>query len=214
MKLREYLPQIRQAVETVLADLHVEHDASQNLRNELAGLTAATRAEYERVESVARFSEALGEIDDDPLLATAMHWDTYFGVDKDRYYKDRELQRVTDVLAAKEVSLSALAGSVLQFAKQGIALQYGRNRTNCPPGRTIGTQSLSEVIWQGRNQALHWEDGQFSTAVEVCFTKLGNEIDRKLADYRTRNLAFDVVALVLGWRTFPDMERDLLTLDP
>lgn len=210
MKLRDYLPEIHHAVETVIADLHSEHDRAVDLRAGVARLTEATRAGYAQAEAVARFSD---ELDDDPLLATAIHWDTYFGVDKKRYYKDQELQELTNSLAAKEISLSALAGSLLQYAKQGIALQYGRQKHGCPAGRSIGSQPLSEVIWQARNQAIHWEDGTFTPPVENCFNKLAAEVDPAFGDFKNRNLAYNVVTS-LGWRTFADLERDLLSLDP
>lgn len=210
MRLRDYLPQIHHAVETVIADLHSEHDHVAKLRESVARLTEATHAGYAQAEAVAQFSD---EWDDDPMLATAIHWDTYFGVDKDRYYKDQELQRLTNSLAAKEISLSALAGSLLQYAKQGIALQYGRQKHGCPAGRSIGSQPLAEVIWQARNQAIHWEDGTFTPPVENCFTKLAAEVNPVFGDYKIRNLAYDVV-VTFGWRTFSDLERDLLSLDP
>ncbi|NDV13426.1 hypothetical protein [Crenobacter caeni] len=210
MRLRDYLPQIHHAVETVIADLHSEHDHVANLRESVARLTEATHAGYAQAEAVAKFSD---EWDDDPMLATAIHWDTYFGVDKDRYHKDQELQQLTNLLAAKEISLSALAGSLLQYAKQGIALQYGRQKHGCPAGRNIGSQSLAEVIWQARNQALHWEDGTFTLPVENCFNKLATEVNPVFGDYKLRNLAYDAV-VTFGWRTFSDLERDLLSLDP
>lgn len=210
MRLKDYLPEIRHAVETVIVDLHREHDHVSELREQVEVLTAATHAGYAQSESIAMISDVF---DDDPLLATAIHWDTYFGVDKERYYKDQELRKLTDSLAAKELSTSALAGSLLQFAKQGISLQYGRQKTACPIGRNIGSQGIAEVIWQGRNQALHWEDGAFSKPVQDCFTALAAEIDPVFGDYANRCFAFDIVCL-LGWKTFVDLERDLLLLDP
>lgn len=210
MRLRAYLPEIRHAVETVIADLHSEHDRVTDLRARVERLVAATQAGYAQSEAVAMNSELF---DDDPMLATAIHWDTYFGVDKERYYKDAELRSLTDSLAAKELSTSALAGSLLQYAKQGISLQYGRQKTGCPAGRNIGSQAISEIIWQARNQALHWEDGSFSQSVQDCFLKLAAEVDPIFAGYTGRCFAFDVVGL-LGWRSFADLERDLLLLDP
>lgn len=210
MRLRDYLPEIRTAAETVIADLHREHDHASELRAQVTQLTQATHIGYAQADAVAQMTD---EWDDDPMLATAIHWDTYFGVDKERYYKDQELQRVTDSLAARELSVGALAGSLLQFAKQGIALQYGRNKKGCPSGRNLGSQGVSEVIWQARNQASHWEDGVFSTLVNECFDKLATEVDPRFADYKVRNLAYDVVSM-LDWREFADFETDLLSLDP
>ncbi len=118
-----------------------------------------------------------------------------------------ELQAVLDV---RKFSTDALSGSALQNGKQGIALVHGR-RGPFPDGRIIGTQSLSNIIWQSRNQALHWEDGSFTPPVNDCFEALANDIDPKFRDFKTRNMSSDVVTL-LGWKEFADFERDMLLL--
>jgi hypothetical protein len=73
------------------------------------------------------------------------------------------------------------------------------------------SQQLSEVIWQARNQALHWEDRSFNAAVNSCFNKLASEVDQVFSDYVTRSMALDVIK-VLGWHALADFEGDLLTL--
>jgi hypothetical protein len=79
-------------------------------------------------------------------------------------------------------------------------------------GKTVGSsQQLSEVIWQARNQALHWEAQNFHPPVVACFTALASEVDQVFNDFRTRNMALDVIDM-LGWRTIDDFERDLLSV--
>ena len=101
---------------------------------------------------------------------------------------------------------------MLQYAKQGIALRFGRERTGIADGRLVGGVAIHEIIWQGRNQALHWEDGTFSRAVENCFQQLAANVDATFHDYPRRNMAFDILQ-VLGWREFSDFERDMLSLE-
>ena len=83
-------------------------------------LTAATEDGYRRVEFLAMNPEL-----DDDGLGTAIHWDTYFGPDKERYYKAAEVDDATQKLDAHMFSIAALAGSLLQFAKQGIDILHG-----------------------------------------------------------------------------------------
>ncbi len=117
-----------------------------------------------------------------------------------------------ELISTRAFSRAAQSASLLQYGKQGISLVYGKP-SNCPDGRLIGTQSLRDVIWQGRNHALHWEEGNPKAAVEDCFQKLAADFDPGFADYATRNLAFAVVE-VLGWTSFDAFKADMLTLQP
>jgi hypothetical protein len=65
-------------------------------------------------------------------------------------------------------------------------------------------------IWQGRNQAIHWDEGHFHPPVENCFNILVGQ-DARYSDYRTRNCAFDIIDL-LGWRTVQAFVADLESL--
>jgi hypothetical protein len=117
------------------------------------------------------------------------------------------MQRESFALA--QFSIQATAGALLQFAKQSISLVYSKPE-NAQGGGKIGVLSRGEVIWQARNQALHWEDGKFSPRVVACFTELA-KIDPVFANYNKRSLAFEVVRL-LGWKEKADFESDLLSL--
>lgn len=67
------------------------------------------------------------------------------------------------------------------------------------------------MIWQARNQSLHWEDGSFRPPVVACFTALASEVDQVFSNFRARNMAFDVIEM-LGWRTIGAFETDLLSV--
>jgi len=81
----------------------------------------------------------------------------------------------------------------------------------CPAGRAINSETLKNVIWQGRNQSIHWDEGKFNTAVQNCFQALATNVDPKFSQLTTRSLAFDIVQL-LEWKEFADFERDILSL--
>lgn len=87
----------------------------------------------------------------------------------------------------------------------------GSDISAVPNGRQIGSQHLKSVIWQGRNQAQHWEEGSFGEAVRTCFAVLEADIDREFGQFTSRNMAFDVLQ-ALGWVEVADFERDMRSL--
>ena len=192
MKIPDYLPEIRHAVETVVAEIHREHDVLAKTRAELGVLTTATDYGYRQAEFLAMNPDL-----DDEGLGTAIHWDTYFGVDKDRCYKKEEYEQVAQRVAARQFSVAALSGSLLQYGKQGISLHYGKKHAGCPDGRIVAGIPLHEIIWQGRNQALHWENSSFHDPTTKCFEHLANG-DPIFSQFKCRSLAFEIIVL-LGW---------------
>ena len=205
MNISDYLNEIQHAVEIIICEIYREYDEVEALKKELEKLNEATDVGYRRAEFLALNPEL-----DDEGLGTAAYFDTYFGPDKERFYKPVEIDNATLKLKVHQFSNQALSGSILQYAKQGISLQYGSNNS-CPSGRLIDGQELKEIIWQGRNQSLHWEEGTFRKPVEQCFKYLANHSDPIFNDYTSRNMAFDVVEL-LGWKTFNDFSKDMKLL--
>lgn len=206
MKISDYLAEISHAVETVVAAIYREHEALSEARNELARLTMETDDGYRRADFLAMNPDLDGD-----GLGTAVHWDTYFGVDKNRYHKNLEQEQLVQRMEARQFSTAALSGSLLQFGKQGISLHYGDMRTGCPEGRIVAGIPLAELIWQARNQALHWEDGSFRKPTTKCFEALSNNVDPVFAMFKERSLAFEVVEL-LGWNGVAAFVVDLKLL--
>jgi hypothetical protein len=147
---------------------------------------------------------------DDVAMATGIFWENYFGEDKKRYYKDKDREKLVEKIAAHAFSVGSIAGSLLQCAKQGISLCHG-GLGRCPNGRAFGSQFLKDVIWQGRNQAMHWEEGNLSPRVRECFDKLAREVKPSFADYRERNMAVDVIDS-LGWVDLTKFRADMHSL--
>jgi hypothetical protein len=121
-----------------------------------------------------------------------------------------ELHTVEQQLTAHEFSVAALAGALLQHAKQGISIVHGPP-SSAPTGRNIGSLPLRTVIWEGRNQAIHWEEGGLRTAGKKCFDALASEQDPRFANHGQRSLAMDIVEL-LGWRDFYKFAADMKSL--
>jgi hypothetical protein len=192
MKMPDYLEATAFAVKRVIEAVWYEGDA------------------FEKARGFVR-----QEIDDNTwnaYLAASMFgeedqfWSTYSGPGLSQLSANSTLA----VLAVTHrLSAAALASAVLQIARQGISSVHGGPVS--PIGRLIGTQSLSVVIWEARNQAMHWETGDAHKLTEACFETLAHDVDPKYGEYRERSLAFDVVEL-LGWRTVDAFNADLGSL--
>lgn len=203
MKLADYLTEVEHAVRTVITEIYAEQQHLARLKLELVALTAATDDGYRRSNFLALNPDL-----DDEGLGTAIHWDTYFGPDKDRYHKAADLRGTEARIATRSFSVAALSGNLLQYAKQGLSMRYGKNRDGCPVGREIAGLAVHEIIWQGRNQALHWEEGNPHPPVIRCFECLAGATNAAFSDYVNRSMAFEVITL-LGWRTVIDFNRDI-----
>ena len=206
MAMGDYLAEIEFAATHLLSIIWEERNRLRELEAEVASLTRLDEGNYRRAEFVAMNAED----PDDVAMAAGMYWENYFGDNKDRYYKDKDREKLVEQIAAHALSIGSLAGALLQYAQQGISLAHGVLPA-CPNGRAIGTQFLKDVIWQGRNQALHWETGKPHPPVKQCFDKLVREVAPPFADYKKRNMAVDVIDL-LGWTDFAKFRAELLFL--
>lgn len=110
--------------------------------------------------------------------------------------------------------MQAIAGAVLQIAKQGISLVHG-GLAAAPQGRKIGSLYTKDIIWQGRNQAIHFEEGNFKKAITDLFTILETEQGARfsLAAHPQQNRAKQVVEL-LGWTQYASYVQDMQALIP
>jgi hypothetical protein len=121
MTLIDYLSEMEYAVTRVIESLWHEHDEAKRLRTEIEKLQRIAADNYQR----AQFIQQNAEDADDVMLGVGIHWDTYFGEDRDQYYKSKNLEVLEERLASKEFSFSALAGTLLQYAKQGLSASFG-----------------------------------------------------------------------------------------
>jgi hypothetical protein len=205
MTMQEYLKEIEHAASETLRLAWSELKQLEELEAYIGRLTAQIEESARRVQWLIDNPEF-----DDDLQSTAMHWDSYFGPEKDKFYAEKSKPELEALLNLRKFSTDALSGNILQYGKQGISFVHGKPGA-CPDGGIIGTQPLKNIIWQSRNQALHWEEGKFMPPVTACFDTLAKDVDPKFSEFTSRNMASDVVTL-LGWKEFPDFERDMLLL--
>jgi hypothetical protein len=205
MDMVTYLSEIEHAVSTLIDALWIDVDKLKIQSENTAKLERQADAGYSRSQFFALNPDL-----DDEGLGTAIYWDTYFGADKERYHSSTVEDQLKARIQTIEFSNGALAGSILQYAKQGISIVH-QGLANCPNGRQLGNQALKTVIWQGRNQAIHWEEGRLRQEVINCFNILANDYDHQFQKYHTECLALPVLN-ILGWRRFQDFHRDLLSI--
>lgn len=111
-------------------------------------------------------------------------------------------------------SVQAIAGAILQIAKQGISLVHS-GFAAAPSGRSVGSLSLRDVIWQARNQSMHYEEGTYKPAVTSLFSTLEKEHGHRfsLSAHPKQNRAKQVIDL-LGWKNYRSYLLDMQALLP
>ena len=117
-------------------------------------------------------------------------------------------------IGTHQYAIQAIAGAILQIVKQGISIVHG-NLAAAPEGRKIGSLALKEIVWQARNQAIHYEDGKFSKPVTDLFATLEREQGAQfsLTGHPNQSRAKQVLAL-LGWAGYAAYVHDMQSLLP
>jgi hypothetical protein len=203
MDVSKYLSEIEYSVSGIVSMIWHEHEDLARLRREIDAQKRVVDQKYLQAQSLAMNAED----PDDVAMAAGMNWETYFGGDKERHYKAVDANDLASRIDARSFAVNSLCGSLLQFAKQGISVAHG-GLGKCPNGRNVSGEHLKQVIWQGRNQSIHWEEGNPNQYVQALFEALKTNVHAKFGDYRIRNCAFDIIEL-LNWRTLDDFNNDM-----
>lgn len=126
--------------------------------------------------------------------------------------KKTELNTLKQSIQTKRNSINALAMSLLQIAKQGISTVHG-SLTNCSDGRSIGNETLKNVIWQGRNQSIHFEENNPRPETLKCFENLKKDFGSafNLSEKPIENKAKEIIDL-LGWTNYESFKEDMIAL--
>ena len=105
-------------------------------------------------------------------------------------------------------SMSCLAGAVLQIAKQALSIRHSK-KPNIEDARKIGTQSVVEVIWEGRNHAMHWDEADPNDKVKNMLKALETDLDVTIEAGKNNGLS---VLGVLDWKSPENVISDLKIL--
>ena len=208
MTLSDYITEIEFAASKVLEAIWTDNERAENLKSEIEKEAKIAENEYQRALALQNYAED----PDDVMLGVGMYWDNYFGKDKEVYHKNEKLQDLQQRLTTQEFSIISLCGNLLEHAKKGLSIVYG-NPKNWPCGRKIGTQCLSEIIIQSRNQSAHIDEaikkGKFQNGkIDTCFKLLEKEVNKVFSDYTKRDMAFDIIK-ALNWTNFKSFKSDL-----
>jgi hypothetical protein len=207
MTLTEYLDATEYAARSLLDAIWHEQAEIDALSARVAALERRVEAEYVTARTIIDDAET----PDDVMLGVGRHWENYFGPDRERHGQQRDLEGLREARQARAFALGALAGNLLQVAKQGLSTVFG-DEANWPDGRPVGGQSLKATIRGARNQTIHWEEGQCWPATVQVFERLAQDFGAPFGDYNTINLAMPVITL-LGWRTYDDYVADMRRFD-
>lgn len=205
MDMIKYLGEVEFAIRNLITTVESKIGSLSSLNQKILNLQKTTKEEYQRAEYFKDSDDP-----DDFMLGVGISWDTYFGPDKDLYHTNKEFQETTQAFFAVEFSITTLCSSILQISKQGISLVHGVLK-KCPNGRSVGSQALKEVLWQGRNQGIHWEEGKFSQPVENCFNALITDFGANFSTFKSKNMSLEIVK-ILGWKTFDIFKADMLLI--
>lgn len=192
MKMEDYLKEIEFAVVPILQAIWHEHSELQS-NQKIYG---------ELIKKVIEQDNETQQTGKNMFVSTDIEALDHIG-NKNKFLKQK--------IAARQFAIAALSGTLLQFAKQGLSITHGKFN-NCPNGPFIGSQTLKEIIWNARNQSLHWEEKNLHPSTKNCFKKLSIEFGfTDFGMFHSSNLAYSVIKL-LGWRTFEDFKATMLYL--
>lgn len=199
-RMRSYLNEVQYAVENLLLITWKEIHAIAELDKVIQQAVAASQQSWDHAMSDRAAAGFERSINDAMLgiLEQAPNMDL----------RDELQRRVAD----HKFSTSAVAGAVLQIAKQGISVVFG-GKDAAETGRSVGRQCLRDVIWHARNQSMHWEepDSGKNQSRRNFFAQLEAEFGQSFGQTPPGSRALEVVEL-LQWRDWPTFQRDMLTL--
>jgi hypothetical protein len=201
--MHRYIANTKFATDTLI---HAIFHEEEELARLVAGLNAAQRQHVDLGEG-ANFLAMNPDLDDEGLgqLKGMEAWETRNKIARMDEHK-RELEQS---IVAKEAATTALCGSLLQIAKQGLSLKYGEKVENCKPGRMIKSLGIQEIIWAGRNQSMHYEEGEPTNKhTRKVFATLEAEHGPQFCAKHKTNLARLVINL-LQWTTVAKYTDDM-----
>lgn len=178
----------------------VTHESKQ-----VTNLEVNLRVHKEKANSIIREAYNVTDLDVDDLETPAMYAIRHgYVIQLSAVQKiQNEILKLEASYHAKENSIRALYGSILQIAKQGLSTVHGKN---VPPVviEPKSSELIHNIIWQGRNQSMHFEEGKYQKPLISCFTNLqqafGSDFDLKMGDNKAKFVVIDV----LGWNNYSD----------
>lgn len=181
----------------------------QDLLTKMKQQQIQIEAELRDLCNASGFLSLNPEMDDEGIGQAAL-LEAHFDVEPKLADVRRRVAEIAARIDARTFARATLCGNVLQIARQGISMVH--KGLGGPVGRLIGTQALHDVVWQARNQTLHYEDGRCHQPVATRFEALAIDLNNQaFLEYNSKNLAYEVLVL-LKWDTYEQYQIDLRTL--
>lgn len=121
-----------------------------------------------------------------------------------------KLNATARAIKATEQTMTIVAGTLLQIARQGLVTRYGQKIEDCSTqGRMVSGAHLREIIWLGRNQSMHFDDSRPGS-----WTQLFKGLDQHHPGQFTSepvSRSMEIIDL-LGWISFGQYEADMENL--
>lgn len=195
MSIKEYIKELEVASSALIDSIWKEYEQVKGVDMQIKKLLQMSSKRYKQIR--IRYSDV-----DNLINSEGSAWKSH--LDEEFYVKKLRQQ-----LDTHTYSVEALCSALLQIAKQGISLVY-RGLHSCPNGRKIGRRYLKEIIWEGRNQTMHYEEGNCRSPIVNLFSDLAKD-NAVFNKYNTYNLAFEIIKL-LNWTSIDRYNKDLLTM--
>jgi hypothetical protein len=197
--MNRYLTDTDYAVKSLFAAITYERDELNNLRKELD----AARNKHNAYHLIV-----LGA-DGTPF---AQHYKNELqSAGREKNEKEMAVQDLQSRIDDREFSEAILSGAVLQIAKQGISVVW-KGRENCPKAREVFGQPIGDVIWAGRNQAVHFDESVRQETAKVLIALAEHGADARLKDAKGKINLAPVVLDVLGWQDYGSYLKDMTAI--
>jgi len=125
-----YVREIERAATTVLNTLWAEVKRFELLDAEIKKLEMVVNHNYQQAQA---WQES--EDPEDVAMGAGIYWQTYFDEDKERHHKSQDKGQLEQQITVHRFSMDSMAGSLLQFGKQGTSLAYDSPGKTPKPGK-------------------------------------------------------------------------------
>lgn len=199
-----YLADTRYATEALFTLINADVSKLAEQQEKLFGL----KAKFDAFEWNYRSMDLSEDFSDVQLMNAGAQAHAAF---QDTAALSKEIDMLQREIDDREFARRALCGAVLQIAKQGIHSTCGGYET-APRVRWYGKVHLAQVIWEARNQSMHYEGKPWDNP-RIVFEELNAAgfLDFNLSEPPCKNRALEILAL-LGWQQYADYERDMTAL--
>lgn len=202
--MNSYLKATEHAVEELMRLIYEDSKIWEDLHNQLSKLVMKNE-----INSLSFERNELGD-----MKLTKDH--PQHILDKSEIFENaiNEIEELETQMEAKEHSIAVLSGAVLQIARQGLSSVHGEKALDkIPDIINIDGVPIQNIIWYGRNQALHFEESKPHPKTKDMFDILeytyGTDID--LEDNKKKCLAKKILD-ILNWKTYDDYLKDMKAL--